>query len=192
MKVQLCIVFTHVSCHRLRLCIYIYIYSYVYYIFIYLTLVDPCTCGNEQGGKQNRSDFALSETRTLRREHNSHTTQARTHTRKQSQVFDTQVCTQVESYSKSLRGKWGRMVCSKGRLRHTERRIRWLTVNGHLPAHAQSRQCGTRQCIECTVEHVKGEKQCRPRIHAYDPLTLVRRRMEAVPNTADGPTREER
>lgn len=116
----------------------------------------------------------------------------RTHTRKQSQVFDTQVCTQVESYSKSLRGKWGRMVCSKGRLRHNERRIRWLTVNGHLPAHAQSRQCGTRQCIECTVERVKGEKQCRPRIHAYDPLTLVRRRMEAVPNTADRPTREER
>lgn len=86
LKVQLCIVFTHVSCHRLRLCIYIYIYSYVYYIFIYLTLVDPCTCGNEQGGKQNRSDFALSETRTLRREHNSHTTQAHTHTQTKSGV----------------------------------------------------------------------------------------------------------
>lgn len=86
--------------------VYIYIYSYVYYIFIYVTFVDPCTCGNEQGKtKQNQLRTVRDKNTQKRVQQPRHTgTRARTHThtRKQSQVFDTQ----VESYSQKSRGKW--------------------------------------------------------------------------------------
>lgn len=108
LEVYLCIVFTHASFHRIHLCVYIYIYTYVYYIFIYVTFVDPCTCGNEQGKTKNRSNFALSQDKTLRIEYNSHITHAQARTHAESGVQYTQVCTRVESDSQSFEGKAGK------------------------------------------------------------------------------------
>lgn len=148
-KVYLCIVCTHASCHRMRL--YIYLYLCILYIYI----CNICRSLHVwKWTRENKTEATSHCPRqnTQKRAQQPHRECTRAHTYAQSQVFNTQVYTEVESDSQSLRGKWKGCVLKRALARH---RIR-LTVNGHLPApRAHSRPCATQRCIECTAECVK-------------------------------------
>lgn len=121
-------------------------------------------------GKQNRSNFALSETK-----HSEESTtatsrmHARTHIRTESGVQHAGLYRGGVRLPK-LEGKVER-GCAR-----EDARAR-VQLNGALNA----------------LPSVSKREQCRPRIHAYSALTPVTgRRMKAVLSAADGPTGEER
>lgn len=102
-KVYLCIVCTHASCHRMRL--YIYLYLCILYIYI----CNICRSLHVwKWTRENKTEATSHCPRqnTQKRAQQPHRECTRAHTYAQSQVFNTQVYTEVESDSQSLRGKW--------------------------------------------------------------------------------------